>query len=306
MRSAIMMSFFSPYHLLSIFVEIGFVLVLYVCFRSRTAWAKRCVIISLMALNIAQHFFKSFIYPHMFGNGFGLENTVYNVCAFLILFSPIFHFSPAGSMRQAIAYIGSIAGIIAVVVPFWFLGKNLSDPEILSEYMRFWVCHALLFASSLLPILWHGVKFNYLDAWKFALYFLGMLCVLLLNNTLVCLAQGAVTAEALYEQLAALNPIGIMGPPDNNSPFLVLVKAAEALSPPVFLGGNGRPYTPILWYAFPVGIGVTVAGLLLGIIFDRKNFCADMKLLFLRKGTPPDRVRLTRGEYGYHWEKVRF
>ncbi len=302
-----MMYFFSPYHLLSILAEIGFVFVLDVSFRNRSAWAKQCVIIVLMALNILQHLFKNFIYPHLLGNGFGLINTVYNVCAFLILFSPIFHFSPSGSMRQAIAYIGSIAGIIAVVVPFWFFGQSLSSPNILSEYIRFWVCHTLLLASSLLPVLWHGVKFNYLDAWKFALYFIGMLCVLLLNNTLVCLADGAATADALFSRLSALNPIGIMQPPDNNSPFLVLVKAAEALSPSVFLGGNGKPYTPILWYAFPVGIGVTLAGLLLGAIFDRKNFCADMKLLFLHRGTPPVRTRLTRRNYGRHAEwDVRF
>lgn len=307
MRGAPMMYFFSPYHLLPVFAELGFVFVLYVCFRGRSAWAKRAVIIVLMALNIAQHFLKHYIYPHILTQTFALDNTLYNVCAYLILLSPFMHFGKSPSARQFIACVGSVAGSIAVIVPFWFFGKDLSEPAILSEYLRFWVCHALLCASSVLPILWHGVTFNYLDVWKLPFHFLGMLCVLLLNDTVVLIGSGSAAAETLYARLAALNPIGIMGPPNNNFPFPALISAVVALTPSVFLGGNGKPFTPILWYAFPLSVALIVVGILVEMVLDRRNFFADMRLLFLRKGTPPVRKRLTRRDYGVDLERdIRF
>ncbi len=288
----------SATHILTVLAEFGVIFCLYRAFRDRSAWAKRAVVIIIMALNILQHFLKHFIYPHILTQTFGLDNTLYNVCAFLILLSPLMHFGKSSAARQFIACVGSIAGSIAVVVPFWFFGKDISAPALLSEYIRFWVCHVLLCASSLLPVLWGGVKFNYLDAWKFPFLFLGMLCTLLLNNIIVLIASGGVTAETLYTRLLALNPIGIMGPPKNNSPFLVLINAVTALTPDIFLGGEGKLYTPILWYAFPLAIAVTVVGLLIEMALDHKNFFADMRLLFLRKGTPPMRKRLTRRDFG--------
>lgn len=293
------MTFFSALHILTVLLEVGVVFVLYRLFRDRSAWAKRAVIIVLMSLNILQHFFKHFLYPHLTGIGFGLDNTLYNVCAFLILFSPLMHFGKSGSARQGIAYIGSIAGLVAVCFPFWFIGEDITAPEILSEYIRFWLCHMLLFASSVLPILWRGITFRYLDGWKFALYFLGMLCVLLLNNTIVLIATGEATPSTLYGALLNHNPIGIMGPPEGNALFGALAEVVRVLTPPVFFGGGGKLFTPILWFAFPLGYAVTIAGTVLGMIADRANFVADMKLLFLRKGTPPARKRLTRRAYGY-------
>lgn len=188
------MNILSATHILTVLAEFGAIFLLYCAFRDRSAWAKRAVIIILIALNILQHFLKSYIYPHMFGNGFGLENTAYNVCAFLILLSPFLHFGKSPSARQFLAFVGSISGCIAVIVPFWFFGKDITEPAILSEFIRFWLCHTMLCASSILPVLWGEVKFNHLDAWKFPFFFLGMLCALLLNDTIVLIATGDATA----------------------------------------------------------------------------------------------------------------
>lgn len=286
------MNLFSPCYILTVFIAAGFVAAMFFLFRNKSETTKRNIIILLMAINIIQHFFKHYIYPHTFSTGLKLDNTAYNICAFLILFSPVLHFGKSDSARQFLAYAGAIAGAVAILVPFWFFGKTISSPEIVWEYIRFFVCHELLFASSLLTVLWRRVKFRHGDGWKFGLYFVGMLCAILLNNTVFLLMTDRTAADHLYQSLMSANAAGLMGPPSNNSPFNALIKVAEILSPSIFLGGGGKPYVPVLWYAIPLYYGITLIAIALGAITDRKNFTADFRAVFLRKGAPPIRKKL--------------
>lgn len=286
------LQFFSFTHILILLVAAGIVLLLYFLFKNSEETTRRNFIILLMSLNIIQHFFKHILYPHIFAGGLHLDNTAYNICAFLILFSPLFHFGKSESARQYIAYVGTVSGALALIVPFWFFGKNIFAAGVIWEFIRFFLCHELLFVTSLLPVLWGRVRFRHGDGWKFGLYFIGMLCAILLNNTVFLLMTDTTAPDHLYQSLLAANPAGIMGPPAYNSPFNVLIKAVEALSPVVFLGGAGKVYTPILWYAIPLYYGITLIALALGAITDRKNFIADFRAVFLHKGTPPERNKL--------------
>ncbi len=283
---------FSASHILVLLAAAVCVLALYFPLRRATETTKRNVIILLMAVNIIQHFFKHIIYPHIFARGLHLDNTAYNICAFLIIFSPLMHFCKSRSAKQFIAYVGTISGAIALLVPFWFFGKNIFAPNIVWEFIRFFICHELLLLTSLLPALWGRVRFCHGDGWKFGLYFICMLFSILLNNIIFLLLTDKSAPDHLYQSLLAVNPAGIMGPPANNSPFNALIKVVEALSPAIFLGGAGRVYTPILWYAVPLYYGITLIALLLGAIFDRKNFVADFRALFLHQATPPARKKL--------------
>ncbi len=283
---------FSASHILVLLVSAGLIFAVYFPLRHALEVTKRNVIILLMALNILQHFFKHIIYPHIFSRGLHLDNTAYNICAFLILFSPLFHFGKSRSARQFIAYVGTIAGAVALIVPFWFFGKNIFAPNVISEFIRFYTCHELLFITSLLPVLWKRTEFCHRDGWKFGLYFIGMLAFILLNNTIVLLMTDRGAASDLYQSLMSANAAGLMGPPSNNSPFNALIAAVEVLSPSIFLGGAGRVCTPILWYAIPLYYGITFIAFILGAIFDRKNFVADFRAVFLHKGTPPERKKL--------------
>lgn len=288
------MSFFSPLHIIVLLVAAGFLWGLYALFRNADGVTKRNLIISLMGLNLFQHFFKHLLYPHLWGTGFGLENTVYNFCASLIIFSPVFHFGKSGSARQFIAYLGTIAGSVALLVPYQFFGKTISTSYLILEFIRFYICHLLLIASSLLPVLWKRVRFRHTDFWKFGLYFIGLLCTILLNNVIVLLATGEGT-ENLYEALLRHNAIALMGPPHDNTPFEFVITISEHLTIPCFLGGDGKPYTPILWYAIPLWFGISVIAFLLGMIFDRKNFFDSFKPLGakrpLREVLPTGRTR---------------
>ena len=243
---------FSASHILILLITAGIIFAIYYPLRHAAEATKRNVIILLMALNILQHFFKHYIYPHIPANGLQLDNTACNICAFLILASPFMHLCKSRSARQYIAYVGTISGAVAILVPFWFFGRDIFAADVIWEFIRFYSCHALLFTTSLLPVLWGRVRFCHGDGWKFGLYFLGMLCVLLLNNTIFLLMIDKTAAGNLYERLLSANAGGFMGPPAYDSPYSVLVKIAEALSPAIFLGGAEGVYTPILWYMTPI------------------------------------------------------
>lgn len=224
---------------------------LYFIFRRRSAKAKLTVLGIIMGLNLLQHFFKCFIWPHMWGEGFTLKETAYNVCAFLVILCPFSVYGKNNTIKQFQFYVGTCAGLIAPVFPLWFVKKSLLS----WEFARFWVCHTFLFLSSFLPGVWGMVKFRMRDGWKFGLCFLGMLALILLNNT-VFLAILGYRGEALTEELFSRNVVWMMGPPEGENFFKDIL---IALCFPVFKGGEDAHYTPILWYALPVYVLLTVA-----------------------------------------------
>lgn len=283
----------SPLYVLTLAVAAGFVAALFFLFRHSAERTQRDIVILLVAINIIQHIFKHQIYPHLNGKLFGMDNTVYNFCAALICFSPFLHFSKRNSAKEFICILGTISGGIALAVPFWFFGKTLNTPALISEYIRFYLCHVLLLTSSILPALWGRVRFRFTDEWKYGLYFIFLLCVILFNNTifLITFAGGEID---LYPALMGYNAFGIMGPPPN-VPTQKLLQIAEMLSFSCFLGGNGQLYTPILWYALPLYEGITIIACILGALFDRKDFVTGNKLLFRKPLPAPERPMLPKG-----------
>lgn len=256
------MHYFDPSHLLSLLFAAALVLALYFPLRKKSPRAKKIALGIVIGVNIGQHFLKSFVWPHLWGSGFTLENTAYNVCALLILATPFCVYGKSGVLKQFLFYAGTCAGTFALLFPFWFVGKSLLQ----WEFVRFWFCHALLLASSVLPGLWGMVPFRMRDGWKFGLLALGALCIILLNNVIFLLAFGQTDGSDLYEALLAHNPVWLAGPPQGDN---VLKTVLVALCPPPFRGGEGRAFTPILWYAVPVYAVITAAAYALGAIAER-------------------------------------
>ncbi len=247
------MHYFDWRHILSLLAIIALTLALYFPLKKRSERAKKIAIGCIIGLNLFQHLFKFLVWPHMWGTGFALENTAYNACAFLILFAPFAVFGKNKLFRQYFAYVATCAGAVASLFPVWFVGKSL----LTWEFVRFWFCHALLFLSGLLPALFGFVPFRWKDGWKFGLLFLLMLCLLLVNNVVFLIACEGVTGDALYERLLVQSPLWLMGPSDEGN---LAAKILSALTLPIFRGGAGKPYTPILWYALPVYLAATALG----------------------------------------------
>ena len=136
----------APLHLLYISIPLVLTAVLYLIFRHRSAATKWTLVFLLTLINAAQHLLKPYIYPQYEGMSFGAMCTAYNMCALLILMSPIVMLVGSQLWRDFVLYIGAIAGIGSILTTYW-----LAAP--MEEQIRFVICHGLLFVSSLLPAL---------------------------------------------------------------------------------------------------------------------------------------------------------
>ena len=116
------------------------------------------------------------------------------------------------------------------------------------------------------------VKFERKNFWKIGLWFFAMLCIILVNDVLfICMGLSTGSAEALYETLYTLNPLGIIHPPENAG---ALLKILSYLSPSIFLGAKSGVYVPILWYMLPAYVAITLLAYGLGTLwelYERKN-----------------------------------
>lgn len=245
---------------------------LYFILRGKSQKIQKYVILGIMLINVCQHLFKSFIYPQYAGLGFSAFNTAYNMCAALILVSPITLIFKFRTLRDFVFYAGSFAGIIAIVIPYWHIGADALNPEA----VRSFICHALLFSTSVLPLLLGLHKPSYRCFYKIGLCFLLFLCIITLNDFL-CIVIGIYPGLENMPPLDALylaNPVWAFGPPDN---FLFILDIARAFSPNSWVGGSGGRCLPIFWYAIPVYLFITAAAFCVCTAVDRKNFVSDLK-----------------------------
>lgn len=250
-------------YLLYLAVSFGLVAVCYFLFAKRSRKTKLIFLYVVAGLNVVQHLFKSVVWPHLHGTGFKLSNTFYNVCATIILLTPFFLHKESGVLREAVALVGSVGTILALVVPFWYIDKSILQ----WDFARFWTCHELLLLTSLLPILWRMVRFRFADFWKIGLCFIGVLCIILLNDVICisCGLYGNGTAN-LSAALSQLNPFCIMHP---MAQFAWMERFVRLLTPSFFMGANGVGYTPILWYAIPLYLAITLVALPIMWLLDR-------------------------------------
>ena len=264
------LTYFNYAHILTLLLSAGLISAFYFPLRKKSLYAKEVALFVLMGFNFAQHLLKFLIWPHLWGTGFGVGNTAYNVCAILIIATPFVYLGKSALLKQYMAYVGTIGAAITLVFPYWFAGIDILS----SEFWRFWTCHTLLVATSLLPALWGTVEFDYRDGWKFGLIFLLMLSLILTNNTAFFLAFGEATTDTLYDALLAQNPLWMMSPAGG---FEALKPVFEALSPGIFLQTDTHPYIPILWYAIPMYLMVTIIAYILGGAIDRKRLIGSSR-----------------------------
>lgn len=289
----------SPAYFIPFIITGGVVAGLYFALRRRTEFIKKLVLFIMMAVNILQHVLKQFIWPHYFGNSYpDLINGAYNVCATLIFMSPFVLLSNSRSFRQFMAYVGTGAGLLTMLVPHWYIGQTMWQWDVL----RYYFCHGLLLATSVLPALWGIYKFNWRDFYKFPLIFFAVLIFIAFNDlvfySLGIVGEGMNFFDVLYEA----NPCWMMHPDEG---FAFLIPVIDFFTPDVFFpDGAGRPYTPILWYAIPLFLAFCVIGIVLGALLDRHTFIADMRAfagfvrsIFARRGTLRVKYKKRRFKY---------
>lgn len=275
-------NYFSIGHLFYIFLLSSIAAGLYFLLSKKSEKSKKYTVLSIMLLNVFQHLFKSLIYPQYEGFGFNALNTAYNMCALLILLSPIAFFVKWQPLRNFVFYAGTFAGFIAVLVPYWHIGEYAFTPNVI----RFFICHALLFTSSLLMLLLGLHKPSYKCFSYLGLGFLLGVCVVIVNDVIALLLgiyvgfDGWTVSDALRE----LNPCWAFGVPEG---FSLVVSIAKFFLPNTFVGENpSGSFVPVIWYAVPVYLALTLLALPVCVLFDRRAFVSDIIALKKRIKRP--------------------
>ncbi len=244
---------------------------LYFAMRKRSARAKSAAVALLAAVNLIQHLFKQFVWPHYFGDAFPATiNTAYNMCAALIIVTPFVLVSKSTAWKQFMAYVGTAAGALTFVLPYWYIGQTLWQWDAL----RYYVCHGLLLCTSLLPALWGLHKISWRDFYKLPFIFFFMQ-ILIAFDHLVCWTLGVNGEGEFFDVLYEANPLWMMHPGEN---FAFVIPLIDALTPDIFFGDGSRPYVPILWYAVPLTLAMWVLAFALDAAADRRRFVSDMRL----------------------------
>ncbi|MBE7078223.1 MAG: hypothetical protein E7377_05970 [Clostridiales bacterium] len=234
--------------------SVGVCFLLYFLLKNQLVWLKKMVVFLLALINFAQHVLKAKIYPQYRNNFSPHLSSAYNICAFLILISPFVILFGGQLLKNFVSCVGSFGGLGAILIPYWFIGKTAFSWEV----YRFYICHALLFISSFLPVLLGLHKLEWKHCWKIGLLFFGMLFIILVNDA-VLIHFGLYpvkNSESLFASLSELNPGWSMHP---ITQFDWLVDIIAIFTPSFFLSNNPwGVYIPILWYAIPLYLGITL------------------------------------------------
>jgi len=229
-------------------------LILYFLLKNQSVGLKKTTVFLLALVNFTQHIFKAYIYPQYHNDFSPHLSSAYNICAFLILVSPLVLLFNNQLLKNFVSCVGMFAGLGTMLVPYWFIGKTAFSWEV----YRFYICHALLFISSFLPMLLGLRKLEWKHTWKIGLLYFGMLFLILVNDAvLIRLGLYPVkNPEDLFACLSELNPGCSMHP---SAQFDWIVDIVAIFTPSFFLGNNPwGVYIPILWYAIPLYLGMTL------------------------------------------------
>lgn len=227
-------------------------------FKHKSKTQKEGFIFLLASLNVFQHLFKRLLFGGAYSR-FGLENTAYNMCAFLILTMPFALLTKDGVFKIFSAYIGAAAGIVAMAVPFWFFGKNVFE----AESIRFYVCHGLLFLTGSLQIGLKTIEFNYKKCFFVAIWFFAAVGFIILD---VAAYYRLKDLKDAFWVVYGMNPVFSMRPPEN---FMSAVKIVAHISPTVFIQYKTGVFVPF-WYFFPMYFIITGYSLAVTYLFGFK------------------------------------
>jgi uncharacterized membrane protein YwaF len=250
----------SPFYIASLAMLPILAGLIYAVLCRRGKKTQYAVVLILMILNTAQHFLKPLIYPQYWGTGFSSIVSAYNMCAVLIISSPFVLLWGGKFFKNFVFFVGSVAGIAAVALPFWYIGMDVS--ELGWGYARFYICHALLFITSLQPLLLGLHRPRWHEFWQVGLGFFLALGIILINDVIFIrlgLYPGTDAAD-LYGSLLKMNPCGVMAPPAG-LPWLEGI--VRIFTPDIFWG------IPFLWYAIALYLGVSLIALVLFLLADR-------------------------------------
>lgn len=232
-------------HRVNIILPFLCIFIFYLILKNRTAKTQKIVISILMMINVIQHLFKPWFWYSLYLGEIDIDRIFFcNVCASIILLSPVTFLCKNKALKDATFFLGVLGGIFAL----WFITeknvKSITHPD----YIRFLFCHTLLMTTSSLPVLLGLHKLNIKNFWIVGLSFYALQIIVVGNNMLIYAWNNNFDWGHAYQHLYKRNELFICHPPASS-----IYKAAFGidLQSGYMVYDSTRTYIPIFWN-FPI------------------------------------------------------
>ena len=253
---------------------------LYYLLRGRTQRTQRVVLFGFLLLGFLLHFLKSFIPPYSVDEGRLLRDSWFiNICAANIALFPFMIFSKNEKIKDYMFYIGVISGLIALCYPQEPMAKLDQAAEQL-DIIRFYYHHWMVLGVPLLMVLLGLHKPSYKRVWVAPTGLLLLMLFIMLNQ--IFQAELGFVPLRLTDDFFGIgykNTSYIWGPGVNDAigNFFTLFTPKFFRTVPVGEFAGQVKYWPWFWMIVPAYVLVTPLAFLVAMVFDHKNFAADMK-----------------------------
>ncbi|MBE7094079.1 MAG: hypothetical protein E7367_05300 [Clostridiales bacterium] len=276
---------FNFWYFFWLILSAGGIIGLYFWLKDKKPWFKKTILFAFLAFGLLLHFLKVFIPPYSTDEARMLRDSWFvNICGANIALFPFIFLSKSKRAKEYMFYIGVLSGFIALFYP----QEPLAKSDQLGEFwdiVRFYYHHWMVVAIPLLMVM---LKLHTLS-WKRILCAPIGLLLLMLFIILNQLFQAELGFIPLRDDnmfdVNWKNTSYIWGPdlPDGIGKFLSLFCPDFFKSVPIGEYAGQEKYWPWFWMIFPCFILVTPLSFGLAMIFDHKNFVADVKAFSFKK-----------------------
>ena len=255
---------------------------LYFLLKDKSYKTQRIVLFSILALGLIMHFTKVYYPPYSTDEARMLRDSWFvNICGANISLFPFMFFSKNKKVKDYMFYIGVISGLIALFYPQEPLAKSNQLGEQL-DIIRFYFHHWMLLAIPLLMVLLKHHKLSYKRVLAAPTGLLIVMLYIIVNQIFQSeLGFIPLRDQGEFFDIGYKNSSYIWGPGTDDAigNFLAIFTPKIFKTIPVGEFAGQEKYWPWFWLIVPVYLIVPVLCFLISLIFDFKQFKAEIKLL---------------------------